>query len=218
MHLWNSKLSWSLLIIAIVGDFIVAYLLALFYPKYSHMKQVMSVLGNPESSVALFYNIWLVVLGILLIISAFNFYHVFSPVSKSWALIGCVLLMVFAIGAGVLSGIFSVNENKEEESMAAKIHGIGAGLGFIALAFIPLIVSLLLFKSDDYKTAALSLFFFLLSLVFFVFFVISEKEVYKDSILGLSGLWQRLFLASMYMPLLLIALKLILENTGKINP
>ncbi len=36
---------WYILLAALIGDFLVCYILALFYPKYSHTKQVMSVLG-----------------------------------------------------------------------------------------------------------------------------------------------------------------------------
>lgn len=215
MNLWNSKLSWAILIIAILGDFIVAYVLSFYYPKYSHTKQVMSVLGSPQSPVSIIYNIWLVILGLLFIYSAINFYIVFSSVSKSYAMIGFILLLIFAIGAGILSGIFSVNASKELETLASKVHGIGSGLGFIALTFIPLIVCFLLYKSNDNTTAIISLIFFLISLVLFVLFVVSEKESYQNTIVGLSGLWQRLLLASMYMPLLIIAIKYIMKDSVK---
>jgi len=215
MRIFDSKLIWVILTIAILGDFIVAYILSPYYPGYSHTKQVMSVLGNPKSPVAGVYNIWLIILGLLFIFSAVNFYKAFSAVSKGYALIGFILLLVFAIGAGLLSGMFSVNEDKEVETLAAKVHGIGAGLGFIALTFIPLVVSILLFKSNDQITAITSLTFFFISLILFVLFILSEKEIYENTILGLSGLWQRLLLASMYMPLLIIAIKRILEDSTK---
>lgn len=87
----NSRLCWGLLVIAILGDFIVAYILAAFYPSYSHTKQVMSVLGNPISLVSTIYNTWLVILGLIFIFCAINFYNVFSPVSKRLAWTGFIL-------------------------------------------------------------------------------------------------------------------------------
>ena len=212
MSLWDSKLSWILLVIAIMGDFVVAYILALFYPSYSHMKQVMSVLGNPKSPVAIFYNIWLIILGVLMCISAVNFYIVYSPVSQSYAKVGTIIIIVFGIGAGILAGIFCVNEVKEIETLASKIHGIGSGVGFIVLTFMPLVVGLISFKGSDSILGIISIVFFILSIVLFVLFIMSEREVFQDSIIGLSGLWQRLLLSSMYMPLLLIALKNILKT------
>lgn len=207
MSIYGSKLSWILLLIAITFDFIVAYILALFYPGYSHTKQVMSVLGNPKSPVAVFYNIWLVILGILICISAINLYNTYSVVSKGYALAGTIILIIFGIGAGILSGIFSVSETKQLETVSSKIHGIGAGIGFLVLTFIPLIVGVLFFKQGDSIIGIISIIFFILSIVLFALFIMSEKEAFQQSIIGFSGLWQRLLLASMYIPLLLIALK-----------
>ncbi|WDV44355.1 DUF998 domain-containing protein [Clostridiaceae bacterium M8S5] len=210
MSLWGSKLSWMLLIIAIIGDYVVAYILALFYPSYSHMRQVMSVLGNPKSPVSFIYNLWLIILGILICISAVNFHIIYSEISKSYASAGTIILFIFGIGAGIVSGIFSVNEAKEIETIASKIHGIGAGLGFLFLTFIPLVVGLISFKEGNSTIGIISIAFFILSIVLFVLFIISEKEAFQNSIIGFSGLWQRLLLGSMYTPLLLIALKRII--------
>lgn len=207
MSLWGSKLGWILLIIGIIGDFVVTYVLAYFYPGYSHMRQVMSVLGNPKSPVAFLYNLWLIILGVLMCISAVNFYIVYTGVSKSYAISGAIILLLFGIGAGIISGLFSVNEGKEMETKASKIHGIGAGLGFLALTFIPLVVGQIFFREGDSIFGILSIAFFILSIVLFVLFIMSEKEAFQKSIIGFSGLWQRLLLASMYIPLFLIALK-----------
>ncbi len=207
MSLWDSKLIWMLLIIAIIGDYVFAYVLAFFYPNYSHKKQVMSVLGNPKSPVAFFYNLWLIILGILMCVSAVNFYIVYSEVSKGYASAGTIILLIFGIGAGIISGIFSVNDVKKIETIASKIHGIGAGIGFLVLTFIPLVVGVISYKENDSIIGIISIVFFILSLLLFVLFIMSEREVYQNSIIGLSGLWQRLLLGSMYIPLLLIAFK-----------
>ena len=199
---WGSKFSWVLLLIAIAGDYVVAYALALFYPHYSHTRQVMSVLGNRKSPVATLYNIWLVVLGILMSISAINFYMVYTH-----ALAGAIILGIFGIGAGILSGLFSVNETREEETTASKIHGIGAGVGFMALTIMPLVVSFLSFRCGDSTIGIASMVFFVLSIALFALFIMSERERFRGTIIGLTGLWQRLLLASMYMPLFFIAIK-----------
>lgn len=133
MSFWGSKLSWILLIVAIVGDFVVAYVLACFYPDYSHMKQTMSVLGNLNSPVAFLYNMWLIILGILICISAGNFYIVYSDSSKILASIGLIILLFFGIGAGIISGIFSVNEGLEIETIASKIPWNRSRSGFSIL-------------------------------------------------------------------------------------
>lgn len=42
---------------------------------------------------------------------------------------------IFAVGAGLISGFFSVNESKEMVTTASKIHGVGAAIGFMTLLF-----------------------------------------------------------------------------------
>jgi len=196
---------WILLIIALVGDFAVPYSLAIFYPGYSHRKQVMSVLGNPKSPVAKVYNIWLIILGILICFSSIKVYMVYQRVSNFYAGTILIIMVLFGIGAGVLSGLFSVDETKDMESRASKIHGIGAGIGFMLLTFIPLIIGLLSFKVSNRIFGLFSILLFIVSVFFFVLFVMSEREDYENSVIGQTGLWQRLLLASMYMPLFLVA-------------
>jgi len=66
---------WRFMLIAVIGDFAVAYFLAPFYKSYNHKTMVMSVLGNPDSPVRVYYNIWLVTLGLLLSASVFTIYY-----------------------------------------------------------------------------------------------------------------------------------------------
>ncbi|MCT4619109.1 MAG: DUF998 domain-containing protein [Marinisporobacter sp.] len=203
----NTSLSWSLLIIAIVGDFIVPYILANFYKGYNHKRMVMSILGNPNSPVRIYYNIWLVILGILLIITSFNLYQYYFLVSKSLSIAIFVLIVFFAIGAGILSGIFSVNESKEIETIASKIHGVGSALGFIALSFVPLFLSILAFKMKDVRTTIVCLISFVFSSFFFVLFIMSDKSQLQHTIIANEGIWQRLSLFFMYVPFGYIAIK-----------
>ena len=42
---------------------------------------------------------------------------------------------IFVVGAGLISGFFSVNESKDIITTASKIHGVGAAIGFMALFF-----------------------------------------------------------------------------------
>ncbi|QZY53775.1 DUF998 domain-containing protein [Crassaminicella profunda] len=204
---FNTSLSWGLLIIAIVGDFIVPYILANFYKGYNHKRMVMSTLGNPNSPVRIYYNIWLVILGILLIITSFNLYQYYFWVSKPLSIAVFVLILFFAIGAGILAGIFSVNESKEMETIASKIHGVGSALGFMALLFVPLLLSILSFKIKDLRTAIVCLISFVFSLIFFVLFIMSDKSQLQYTIIANEGIWQRLLLLFMYLPFGYIAIR-----------
>ncbi|MBF9017893.1 MULTISPECIES: DUF998 domain-containing protein [unclassified Oceanispirochaeta] len=207
MNIWASNIWWILLIIAIFGEFVISYFLGFFYPGYNHKQDVMSLLGNPNSPVSFLYNIWLVILGIIICSSSIKIYFEYFVVSKSLAITTLTIMMVFGIGAGILSGIFSVSETKDIENLASKIHGIGAGVGFILFTFVPLLIGLLSLKIDNYMIGIVSIILFFISIIFFILFILSEKERFQYSVIGLSGLWQRLLLGTMYLPLLLVAFK-----------
>lgn len=196
----HSKWGWWLLFVAIVGDFAVPFVLAIFYDGYSHMKEVMSALGNPSSPVRWFYNIWLVALGVLLIISCVSIYRKYSLVSKRISRAVIMLIYCFAVGAGILAGLFSVNESRDTVTTASLIHGIGSALGFMAMLFVPLLIAIMSFKSHDRSCGIACLISFLLSLGCFVLFIMAEKNLIASE-----GLWERLTLLFMYVPLGYIA-------------
>ncbi|HEX3022783.1 MAG TPA: DUF998 domain-containing protein [Lachnospiraceae bacterium] len=214
----NRKLEsfgWILLLTAVIGDFTTPYLLALFYQGYSHSSMVMSSLGNPKSPVRIYYNLWLFLLGILLILSAFIVYKKYQHVSKKLSIGIAFLLFIFAIGAGTLASIFSVNESKSITTAASQIHGAGSAIGFMALLFVPYLIGKLLLKVQDKLGSILSFLSFLLSLLFFVLFVMSDKPEFANSWVAFVGTWQRLTLLFSYIPLGYIAVKNLFKIKGK---
>lgn len=58
---------------------------------------------------------------------------------------------IFAVGAGLISGFFSVNESKEMVTTASEIHGVGAAIGFMTLLFFPLLNGIVLFKQKRHN-------------------------------------------------------------------
>ena len=96
---------------------------------------VMSVLGSPESPVRKIYNIWLVWLGVFLLLTSVLFFEKVNTISSVLAVLTFISSATFAVGAGILSGLFSVNESKEKVTYASKIHGAGSAIGFMTLMF-----------------------------------------------------------------------------------
>lgn len=204
---FNGAFAWLLLPITVTGDFLVAYALAPFYKSYSHKLMVMSALGGNNSPVKVYYNIWLVILGLLLLVSAFTVYFRYCHVSKPLSIIATVLIVVFAIGAGILSGIFNVGEGKELETTASKIHGISAASGFMSLCFLPLILSILSFRGAECAEGVLFLLSFVFALLFFVLFIMADRLEFQNTVVAFEGLWQRLALLFMYVPLIYISVQ-----------
>lgn len=196
---------WWALIVGAVGDFAVPYLLAMFYPGYSHTRMVMSLLGNSNSPVRVWYNLWLVLLGVLLSLSAWAIAARYWPVSKALGGAAGGLMLLFALGAGVLSGLFSVTEQKSMETVAARIHGVGASIGFMALLFVPLLLGILSLREGLAGEGAAFLISFALAFGAFVLFVMADKPGLPEVITGNEGTWQRLTLLFMYLPLVWVA-------------
>ena len=109
-------------------------------------------------------------------------------------------ISTFAVGAGLVSAIFHVNESRNIITMASKIHGAGAAIGFMSLLFFPLLNGIVSFKHKDIIEGIISISSFVLSLIFFACFVMGDKEQFQNTILKYEGLWERLTLFCLYIP------------------
>ena len=189
------------LLIAMIGDIVVSLILPLFYREYSTLKMSVSALGNPSSPVRIPFNLWMLAEGCLFLLSLPAVYHHFRPVSGGIAGVLVAFIAVFAVGACVFTCFFSVNESKDVVTAASKIHGAGSVAGFLLFLFVPLLLAILYFKEHNGAMGAVSIASFVLALVFFTLFVMSDKPSFKDTFVDHEGLWQRLNLALMYLPL-----------------
>ena len=96
----------TILPIVFILDLLIPFILAPAYKGYNHLIQVMSVLGNSKAPLHIIYNAWLVVFGITLIVIDFNVYAIISESSKLIAVTLFVILLIYAIGGCILSGLF----------------------------------------------------------------------------------------------------------------
>ena len=163
-----SDVGFILLLIATIEDLLIPFSCSILQ-KYNHMTMVMSLLGNRNSPVHLIYNLWLIAAGIMLILGGLKLYAMYLPASNilSQVLLFCVVF--YAIGACILSGIFSVGETKALITLPEKIHGYGSVLGFIVLTFVPLIIGIVTMYSNEVVCSVMSFIFFALSILFLLF-------------------------------------------------
>lgn len=189
-----------ILLSTIIGEFIVPWILEQFYFEYNGKIMVMSALGSPQSPVRHIYNLWLIWLGGFLAYTAGAYFLSLRASSPVLAALMLLSIGIFAVGAGLISGFFSVNESKDVVTAASKIHGIGAAIGFMALLLFPLLNGIVSFKQNDTVEGIISISSFVLSLIFFTCFIMGDKEQFQNSILKYEGLWERLTLFCMYIP------------------
>lgn len=190
----------------LAADLLIPFLLAPAYHGYRHHIQVMSVLGNAKAPFRLLYKIWLVALGFLLLICDFEIYHLVAEQSAFLAAVLFAVVAVYAAGACILAGFFSVGETKQMNTRKEKVHGYGSAIGFLFLTFAPLLVSLYFFQTNYAVWGVASLVCFLLAVLFFTLFILADKPSYQGTVVAWEGLWQRLSLLCMYLPLAFLCL------------
>jgi len=180
-------------------DCLLPLILAHFYPKYKHKEMALSVLGSRQSPVKWIYNIWCIVSGIVFCISPYTLYR---ENNCGLAITIWILLAIYGIGCEIISGLCPLNENRQDEDIITKIHGVTSAIGFITLLVTPLLLAIMQFKTSNTIMGTISLVSFVASFVFFSFFIMGEKEKFANTVLRYGGLWQRLVLLSCYIPLL----------------
>lgn len=203
---------FSILPFFLAADLMLPFLLAPTYKGYSHLRQVMSVLGASKAPLHSIYNFWLIIFGCAILISIFQCYPIIAKTSNIISIILCSIIFIYAIGGCILSGIFSVGETKNLETVSAKIHGYGSVIGFLLLTLAPFIIGLYFFKISEGLLGGLSLICFILAIAFFALFVMADKPNYKETIIAFEGLWQRLSLLFMYCPIAILSLNITLKS------
>lgn len=198
---------YSLLPLFLLLDLVIPFLLAPTYPGYRHTRQVMSVLGNRSAPFHTVYTLWLLFLGTAILLACAQLCPLLWSRSGGLSLALTAILIIYALGGCILSGLFPVSETKAMETLSAKIHGFGSVFGFLALTFAPLVVALFYFKGRQTGLALCALACFLLALVFFVLFVMADKPRFAHTVIAWEGLWQRLTLLFMYLPLALLCVR-----------
>jgi len=192
---------WFFLLAAMAGDLLASLFLPLFYREYSSLKMSVSALGNPASPVRVPFDIWMLVEGIMFLLALPAVHHYFHPMSGWIANLLIAFIAVFAVGACIFTCFFPVNESRDLVTVASKIHGAGSVTGFMLFLFVPLLVALLYFKDRNMTMGVVGIVCFVMALVFFSLFVMSDKPAFKDTTVDHEGLWQRLNLLFMYIPL-----------------
>ena len=197
---------WIFLLIAMAGDLLVSLFLSMFYSEYNSLKMSISALGNPSSPVRVPFNIWMLLEGVLFLLALPAVYKHFHSISGWITDVLILFIAVFAVGACIFTCFFSVNESRDVVTVASKIHGAGSVAGFMLFLFVPLLMAILYFKDHNRAMGIVSITSFVMAIVFFSLFVMSDKPVFRNTAVDHEGLWQRLSLVFMYLPLAVASL------------
>lgn len=203
-----------LLIATVAGEFLLPFALKGRCPGYSAKRMAMSALGSRSSPVRGIYNAWLIWLGCFMLTAGIAYCGAAWAISRSVALLELLSIGIFAIGAGLMAGVFHVGDSKADKTLSAKLHGIGSAIGFMALMFLPLLEALRSFKAGEDLLGIADVAAFLLALACFTLFVMGDKERFRDTVIACEGLWERASLAAMYLPFIFRSAASILASLG----
>ena len=119
-------------LIVLLGDNLLPFLLAAFYPDYHHTQMVLSVLGCRLSPVKRIYNGWCILSGAVFCTAG---YAVALAFPTSWGIAAGILMILYGLGCEIISGLFPLSSQAKDNSLSTIIHGIGSALGFTCLAY-----------------------------------------------------------------------------------
>lgn len=203
----------TIILIVLVLDIIIPFLLAIPYKGYKHTTTVMSVLGAKESPLHLIYNVWTIISGCIFILFGYVVYQRYGDSHKGLCIAIWVLFILYGLGCEIISGIFPVNENANDRTVSSIIHGIGSVIGFMALLVVPLLLGIVQLRTKENIVGIVSIASFILSFIAFTLFVMSDKPTFENTVLALTGLWQRFAMYMMYIPLIIFTLKLLINES-----
>lgn len=201
------------LIIAAVGDLLVPVLLIPFAENYDYKTMVLSVLGSRSCPVHLIYNAWLVTAGILFAVGSFTIYGEFRHVSKGLSMGIMICILVFAVTSCIMCAFFSVGETKDLTTLSAKIHGVGAVIGFLLLVVSTFLLGIISFRTDKVTFGAICVVSFLLAFTCYIFLAIADKPQFTDTFIAWEGMWEHLCLLFSYLPMIILSVQKLYENS-----
>lgn len=207
------KIFAAIILIALIVDIIIPFLLALPYSSYNHKTMVMSVLGSKASPLRHLYNAWTIISGCIFILFGYVIYKFYGNSHKGLCIAIWVLLALYGLGCEIISGFFPVNENTNEQNFSSIIHGIGSVIGFMALLFVPLLLGITQIKIKDNLFGIISVISFVFCIIFFAFFIMGDKPTFQNTALSFTGLWQRVSMYMMYLPLITFIINLLSKES-----
>lgn len=195
--------SWLFLLLFAVIDFLIPYILGMFYPHYHPLHQVISDLGETGSPVETAFRWSSVIVGFLLVLALPGIYHYFSKMTKSGAIFLICSFASFGIGQCILSGLFSVNRSQMGFDFSMLIHQASSAIGTLGMLLVPLTLAVIYGKINKKHERNIYLLILAVSLLFAGINGLSQSLGFTYQ-----GVWQRISMFCMYVPAIYLALSL----------
>lgn len=190
---------WYWLLGFVAVDFLTPYVLAFFYPGYQPLRQVISDLGENGSPVEATFGWLSIVTGILLLLSLPGLTTYLKRfASTKISILISLSLAIFSVGQCLLSGIFSVDRDAQTLQFSMVVHQVGSALGNVGMLGFPLLVAIVAFKFNKQRAYwFITLFVFSIACASLNGYAQAQGLIYK-------GVYQRLSMIAMYLPIVLV--------------
>lgn len=185
--------------LACIGDFTVTFTLGALYDGYHFIDQSESFLGTSDSPLAIHMTIWGVLFCLLLVLFAIAIRKAL-PGQTKWTAWVFWMIIIYALGEGLGSGIVRSDSIGGEFTFYGKLHNVLGGIGITALAFLPLVVTRIFTKDFTPRFYLFSVIVFFVGIFFVFLFLLS-----KTMLIPYRGLWQRTYLLNYHTFLLVLA-------------
>jgi hypothetical membrane protein len=161
-------------------------LAAPFFPGYSYIQHVASLLGSPESTQPLVFNSGAMLMGIAAIVSAPGFFTALRRLGVHLALAGVIALAVASCGLGGLwAGFYPLPDPR---------HSFPISLGML---FLPLLFLIALWRRAGWGLRG----YLAINLALFLALVAIKSGLWRLDTTTWEGLFQRLFALSAFVPI-----------------
>ena len=203
-----------ILLIALTSEILLPFILSTQFPVYNHATMLISEFGEVGSPVARFFNMGMIINGMLFLLAIPSVFNRFKQTNKSLSIALSIMIGLYALGDCILTGVFARSSTGEALTIGQQIHDYASGVGFVALLIgIAILISLYRIESNKPIEKLLEV----LLIVSFIFMIIySNKRLPILNVLDIPfrGLWQRLNLFAMYAPYIILAIESIKHREG----
>ena len=197
-------------IIACFTDLVLIYMFGNQLPGFNQLTSTLSSLGISTSPVAVEVTVWSIILGFILISFAFGFRVVFLKFGKE-AVYVFWLIVIYALGEDIASGIFRADSINGKLTTLAYLHDLLGGVGVTALLLLPFFMQKIFTKFSFPLFNRYSRIAWLVGIIATIFFSFRLEYFAGTFLYNYSGLWQRIFLVDYYIYFIVIAFMIMKE-------
>lgn len=198
---------FHLMVLAVISELTLPFVLGAFYPDYSQLSMLISSFGEDKSPVRMAFKIWVIIDGLLFLMTIPAFFQRFKTTSTFLAKALAVMLAIFGIGDCIITGLFDRSTEYSGVNIEDLIHDYASGAGFVAL----LIGTALLFKlyslEEKHFMVTIIPIIFVISCVLMLLFALPKIPIIDQLHVPYRGLWQQANLFFLYLPFLLAAIE-----------